>query len=38
MWGLVERKCKWVFWVVGDLWRVGAGRPEGVGLMSQCTW
>ena len=20
------------------LWRVGVGRPEGVGLMSQCTW
>ena len=23
-------KCKWVFWVVGYLWRVGAGRIEGV--------
>ena len=38
MWGLVEMKCKWVFWVVGVLWIVGAGRIEGVGLMSQCTW
>ena len=29
MWGLVERKCKWVFWVVGWLWRVGAGQARG---------
>ena len=35
MWGLVERKCKLVFWVVGVLWRVGAGRAEGAGLKSQ---
>ena len=24
-----------VFWVVGGLWRVGAGRAEGAGLKSQ---
>ena len=35
VWGLVERRCEWVFWVVGGLWRVGAGRAEGVGLKSQ---
>ena len=35
VWGLVERRCKWVFWVVGGLWRVVAGRAEGVGLKSQ---
>ena len=34
MWGLVERKCMWVFWVVGGLGRVGVGGFEGVGLMS----
>ena len=35
MWGLVERRCEWVFWVVDGLWRVGAGRAEGAGLKSQ---
>ena len=38
MWGLVER-CEWVFWVVGGLWRVGAGWiKESVNLVSVGGW
>ena len=29
VWGLVERRCEWVFWVVGGLWRVGVGQGRG---------
>ena len=36
MWGLVERKCKWVFWVVGGLWS-GGGQARG-GLINESVY